>query len=399
MPPTMPLPRRDTAPCSEIGPAREAAPFRVLDILNQAREKARAGHAVHHLAAGQPTAPTPAAVVAAAKAALDDDALGYTEALGRPELRADIARHYAERYGADLSAEQIAITIGSSAGFILAFLALFRPGDRVALARPGYPAYRNILKALDLVPVEIAGRPENGFQPTPRDLDAIDGPVHGVIVASPSNPTGAMLTPEALDALIGWCEARGCWLISDEIYHGISYGAVTEATVAGRSERALVVNSFSKYYAMTGWRIGWLVLPSPLVRAVECLAQSLFIAPPSLAQSAAGAALGCREELDRHVARYRANRDRLRATLQRCGFTLAAPPDGAFYLYAELAPHWPDSEDLARTMLASHGLAVVPGIDFDPERGHRQIRLSYAGSEAEITAACMALEAWAAVAR
>ncbi|MFM2043094.1 MAG: hypothetical protein RLY86_1670 [Pseudomonadota bacterium] len=358
-----------------------------MEVMRAANARAAAGGDVLHLEIGQPSTPAPVGVVAAAGAALAGDRLGYTDAFGLPDLRAAIAGWYGERYGLALDLGRIAVTTGSSAGFLLAFLAAFEPGDRVALASPGYPAYRNILKATGLVPVEVETGPETRYQPTPAQLEALDPPLKGLIVASPGNPTGSMIPPADLAALARWCEGRGVRLISDEIYHGLEYGEVASRSALGSSDRAVVVNSFSKYFSMTGWRLGWLVLPPELVRPVECLTQNLYISPPTLSQHAAIAAFTCRGELEGHVARYRRNRDRLLADLAQAGITTIAPPDGAFYLYADIGHLTADSPAFCRDLLAVTGVAVTPGVDFDPVRGHRFIRLSFAGAEAEIAEA------------
>ncbi|MBI1779680.1 MAG: aminotransferase class I/II-fold pyridoxal phosphate-dependent enzyme [Proteobacteria bacterium] len=349
-----------------------------MDILRRANERAAAGGDVLHLEVGQPSTGAPAAVLAAAHEALDGETLGYTEALGLPALRETIARHYRDYYAISVPPGRIAVTTGSSAGFILAFLAAFEPGDRVALAAPGYPAYRNILAALGIEPVELAVGAESRFQPTVADLEAA-GPLAGLIVASPANPTGTVLSREALGLIAQHCRANGIRLISDEIYHGIGYGpAITSALVL--THEAVVINSFSKYFSMTGWRIGWMVMPEELVRPVECLAQNLFISPPSLAQLAAVAAFGCRAELDRNVARYAENRAILLQGLPEAGLDSLAPADGAFYVYADVGRFTNDSEAFCRRLLAETGVAITPGVDFDRERGHRLVRLSFAGS-------------------
>ncbi len=368
-------------------------PFIVMDVMRRAQQRAAEGGDVLHLEVGQPSGPAPAGVLRAARAALDGESLGYTLALGIDGLRERIARHYAETYGLAVGAERVAVTTGSSGGFLLAFLASFSAGDRVAVAAPGYPAYRNILKALDITCVPIAVGPDNGWCLTARDLAGMEGELDGVIVASPANPTGVMMSEAELAALAGWCETHGIRLISDEIYHGITFGKAA-ATASAHGAHAVVVNSFSKYYAMTGWRLGWLVLPPDLVRAVECLQQNLFISPPTLSQIAAIAAFECREELDRRVAVYAANRDILRDGLTRAGFARLAPSDGAFYVYADLAGIADDSQDFCARMLAETGIAATPGVDFDPVRGHRFVRFSFAGATADMVEAVRRLNLW-----
>lgn len=368
-------------------------PFIVMDVLRAANELAAGGANILHLEVGQPSTGAPAGVLSAAGEALAHDVLGYTDALGLPQLRAAIAAHYMRRYGVSLDLQRVVVTTGSSAGFILAFLAAFDAGDRIALASPGYPAYRNILTALDLVPIELPVGPGDRYQTT-LDLirtrgDAIDG----LIIASPANPTGTMLPPEEIASLSRYCEATGIRLISDEIYHGITYGE-RESTAVETSDQAIVVNSFSKYFSMTGWRIGWMIAPNSLLRAVECLAQNLFISPPTLSQHAAVAAFDCRHDLDRNVARYAANRALLLEQLPRAGFDRFAPADGAFYLYADIAHLTNDSTEFCRRMLRETGVACTPGIDFDRTRGQATLRFSFAGDTATMEAAVRRLQSW-----
>ena len=371
-------------------------PFIVMEVVRAAAARAAAGGDVLHLEIGQPSTPAPRAVIAAAQAALGRDVLGYTEALGIAPLRQRLAAFYRERYGVAVPAERIALTVGSSGAFLLAFLAAFDAGDRVALTLPGYPAYRHILRALDIVPVEIPVGPETGFHPTVEQLARIvesQGGLAGLIVASPANPTGTMLSRNHLDALAAFCAARSIRLISDEIYHGISYG-MPATTALAVSDDAVVINSFSKYFSMTGWRLGWMVLPEDLVRAVECLAQNLFISPPSLAQHAALAAFDSIPELEDNVRRYAANRALLLAALPEAGLRDFAPADGAFYLYADVGHLTNDSEAFCRRLLADTGVALTPGIDFDPARGSRTVRISFAGATADMEEAARRLKAW-----
>lgn len=368
-------------------------PFIVMDVLRAANARAAAGERVLHLEVGQPGTPAPAGVRAAAARALAEERLGYTDAFGVPALRQAIAGHYRATYGLELAPERVAATVGSSGGFLLAFLAAFEPGDRVALAAPGYPAYRNILQALGIEPVLLRTEPEQRFQPTPALLEAA-GPLDGLILASPSNPSGTMLGRAELTALVAWCEAAGVRLISDEIYHGISYAAPAVSALE-LSDRAIVVNSFSKYFSMTGWRLGWLVLPDELLRPVECLAQNLFISPPALSQAAAVAAFDCHAELQGHVAAYARKRALLLRELPKAGFDRLAPADGAFYLYADVSALTDDAGALCRRLLAETGVALTPGDDFDPERGHRFLRFSFAAAEEEVAEAARRLIAWA----
>ncbi len=377
----------------KIARRAEIAPFQVLEVLSLANQRQAAGHDILHLEAGQPSTPAPMAVRRAVAESVMTEPYGYTEALGMPELRRRIAQHYRDKYGLDVDAARIAVTAGSSAAFLLSFLAAFEPGDRVALAAPGYPAYRSILKTLDLVPVEFETDAETGFQPTPEDLDALDAPIDGLIIASPSNPAGTVIDPAALEDLCRWCSAQQVRLVSDELYHGTVWGG-GEATAAIASNSAIVVNSFSKYYCMTGWRLGWAVLPEDLVRPVEILAQNLFISPPTPSQIGALAALDCGEELDAHVARYRRNSEVLVDALAQTALTIPAPPQGAFYLYADCSALGIESGELARRLLNETGVAITPGSDFDPRRGHATLRMSYAGSAAEIDNAAERLYDW-----
>jgi len=369
-------------------------PFIVMDVMRQAAARAAQGGDVLHLEVGQPGGPSPKAVLAAARAALDGADLGYTLALGIDPLRERIARWYQDRHDQTVDPSRVVVTTGSSGAFVLGFLAAFDAGDRVALAAPGYPAYRNILAALGCLPVSIPVGPESRFQPTITHLEALDPKPDGLIIASPSNPTGSMLTPEALGELARWCEQNGVRLVSDEIYHGIVYGPVKAATALAFSSHALVVNSFSKYFAMTGWRLGWLVLPEDLVRPVECLAQNLFIAPPTISQRAGLAAFDAIGELDERVRGYAANRDLLLERLPQAGFDRLAPADGAFYLYADIAHLSNDSAAFCARLLAETGVAVTPGIDFDPLRGRHTLRFSYAGQASDIDRAAERLIAW-----
>ncbi len=370
-------------------------PFIVMDVMRAAFERQQASDDVLHLEVGQPSTPAPQGVIAAAKAALDAQTLGYTDAMGIPQLRARIAEHYQSWYGIEIPIERIAVTTGSSGAFVLAFLAGFDPGDRVAVAEPGYPCYRNILSGLGIEPVPIVTSEASRYQPTIELLEAVPGPLDGLILASPSNPTGTMLSADELEALAGYCTARGIRLISDEIYHGITYGE-RAATALQFTERAVVVNSFSKYFSMTGWRLGWAILPEDMTRSVERLAQNLYISPPSLSQHAALAAFECHDELRANVARYAANRALLLEKLPLAGFERLAPAQGAFYIYADIAGLTNDSKDFCARMLAETGVAATPGIDFDPGRGHRFMRFSFAGATRDMVEAAERLKAWLA---
>jgi len=368
-------------------------PFIAMEVLRDANERAARGQNILHLEVGQPSTSAPRAVIEAAKRALDRDQLGYTEALGIPPLRERIARHYRETYAVDVDAARVIVTTGSSGAFLLGFLAAFDPGDRVALAAPGYPAYRNILVALGITPVNLSTTAETRFQPTPELLDRVDGRIDGLIVASPSNPAGTMIDADGFRRLHDYCRTRQIRLVSDEIYHGITYG-MRPTTALALGEDAIVINSFSKYYSMTGWRIGWMVAPIDLLRPIECLAQNLFISPPTLPQIAASAAFDCTDELESNVRRYAENRALLLEQLPRAGFDRLAPADGAFYIYADVSRLTNDSGQFCRRMLAETGVAATPGADFDSERGHHFIRFSFAGSAADIAAATERLLAW-----
>jgi aspartate/methionine/tyrosine aminotransferase len=368
-------------------------PFIAMDVLRAANEQAAAGEDVLHLEVGQPSTPAPAGVLAAARTALGRETLGYTDALGLPALREAIAAHYRGRYAVALDPACIVVTTGSSGAFLLAFLAAFEPGDRVAMAAPAYPAYRNILTALDLVPVELPAGPDQRYQMTLDLLRGLRQPPDGLIVASPANPTGTMLAPAELAEIARSCRDMGIRFISDEIYHGIVY-AETAATALASSDEAIVVNSFSKYFSMTGWRLGWMVVPPDMLRAVECLAQNLYISPPALSQHAAIAAFDCGDELDANVARYAANRALLLTELPKAGLTRFAPADGAFYLYADVGHLTNDSPEFCRRMLRQIGVACTPGVDFDPARGNATLRISFAGSSETMAEAARRLIAW-----
>jgi len=365
--------------------------FLAMDVMARANERARTGKAVFHLETGQPGCRAPKEALAAAAAALGSDNLGYTEALGRPALRQRIAKHYGETYGVDVAASRVVVTTGSSAGFILAFLAAFDAGDRLAMAAPGYPAYRNTAKALDLEPVFIRCGPEENFRLHAQALGRSNH-WHGALIASPANPTGTMMTRDEIAEIADVCTQRDAWLISDEIYHGIVYGARAETALSVAPD-AVVINSFSKYYAMTGWRIGWMVVPEELVRPIERLAQNLYISPAAISQVAALAAMDAKRELDGHVALYARNRKHLIEALVDAGITTMAPADGAFYLYADVS-RFGSSTRMSERLLDEAGVAATPGLDFDPKDGDRWLRLSYAGSETEVAAAARAFTAW-----
>ena len=350
-------------------------PFIVMDVMEAARQAEAAGRDIIHMEVGQPGTPAPAAARGALARAMEDDAMGYTVALGLPALRKRIARLYDEWYDLDLSPERVVVTSGSSGAFILAFTALFDAGERVGIGAPGYPSYRQVLRALDLVPVEIETAAENRLQPVPGDLGGRD--LAGLMVASPANPSGTMLGRADLGALMGAAREAGISMISDEIYHGIEYEARAVSALEV-SDDVYVINSFSKYFSMTGWRVGWMVVPEDHVRTIERLAQNLFICPPHASQVAALAAMDCSAELQANMDVYRANRALMLDGLPEAGFDRFAPPDGAFYAYADVSHLTDDSRALAAEILDQAGVAVTPGLDFDPHRGHGTIRFSYA---------------------
>ncbi len=368
-------------------------PFMVMEVMRAAADREAAGGEVLHLEVGQPSTGAPSGAIAMAKAALDAELLGYTEAFGLRELRAAISGHYQKFYGLDVPLERIVVTTGASGAFVLSYLAAFDPGDRIALALPGYPGYRHIATAVGLEPVPIEAGPETRFQPSVALLDAIEGPIDGLVVASPSNPAGTMLPPDELAELAAYCERRGIRLVSDEIYHGICFG-YDAACAATYSETAIVINSFSKYFSMTGWRLGWMVVPEGLLRSVESLAQNLFISPPTLSQHAALAVFDCYDELDANVARYARNRELLLEALPKAGFDRLAPADGAFYIYADVSAMTNDSEDFCRRLLRELGVAATPGVDFDPGRGNAFVRFSFAGSTEDMAEAARRLQDW-----
>lgn len=371
-------------------------PFIVMAVMEAARQREATGADIVHMEVGQPGTPAPRRAVEAAAAAMRAGPLGYTVALGLPALRERIARHYAERHGVAVDPGRVVVTMGASGAFILAFLALFDAGARVAMADPSYPAYRNILRALDVAPVGLPATLASGYQPTPQLLaDAgRGGRIDGVLAASPANPTGTMLTAQAMAALAAECRRIGAVLISDEIYQGLEYGE-PGVTALRFDDDAVVINSFSKYWSMTGWRVGWMVVPAALVGTVERLAQNLFICPPHVAQVAALAAMDADDELQANLAVYRANREILLNELPAAGFDGFAPCDGAFYLYADVATMTDDSVAFCARMLAEAGVAATPGVDFDPARGRRTVRFSFAGPTDRIVEGARRLKAWA----
>jgi aspartate/methionine/tyrosine aminotransferase len=373
----------------------DVEPFLAMDVMAAAAELEAAGRHVIHMEVGQPGAPAPKPVLAAARDVLDHGRLGYTEALGIRALRERIARHYRDAYGVEVPMARIMVTTGSSGGFNLSFLGAFDPGDRIAMASPGYPAYRNILKALGLVAAEIEVGPETRWALSAEQLERVhaQAPLAGVLVASPANPTGTMTSPDELRHIAAFCEASGIRFLSDEIYHGLVYAGEAE-TALKLSRSAIVINSFSKYYCMTGWRVGWLVLPEDLVRPFERLSQSLYISVPDLSQRAAVAAFDSADELEAVKAGYARNRAALLQRLPALGFDEFLPVDGAFYIYASVARFTNDALDFAGRMLREAGVAATPGPDFDHARGHRYMRFSFAGTEADIVEGIDRLADW-----
>ena len=367
-------------------------PFHVMEVIKAATLRQATHGDVIALCAGQPSTPAPAAARAAAVTALEGEVLGYTEATGIRPLREAIARHYADDYGLTVDPDQIVVTTGSSAAFTALFLAAFDVGETVAMSRPGYPAYRNTLQALGARVIELDCGPDTRFQPTVAMLEALPEPPAGLIVASPSNPTGTIIDPDELAAIARWCEAHGTLLVSDEIYHGISFGRQC-ASAWESSRRSVIVGSLSKYFSMTGWRVGWLILPPELVRPVEVLVGNLNICPPAVSQAAGVAAFSpsARRELDGHVRRYAVNRDLLLRRLPEIGVDRVAPPDGAFYLYFDVSHLTDDSTRWCQEVLAATGVALTPGVDFAPALpggdptldGRAFVRLCFAGTTAD----------------
>lgn len=368
-----------------------------MDVLAEATRRRASGHPVISMAVGQPSHPAPQVALEAARAALAEGRIGYTDALGTARLKQALAGYYRNRSGLDIDPLRIAVTTGSSAGFNLAFLSLFDAGDAVAIARPGYPAYRNILGALGLKILEVPATAETHFTLTPESLEAAQQEsgvrLKGVLLASPANPTGTVTGRKALKALADYCAANSIAFISDEIYHGLTFSG-EETSALELTGEAIVINSFSKYYCMTGWRIGWMVLPDRLVRPIERVAQSLYISPPELSQIAATAALGATAELDVYKASYARNRDFLMRRLPEIGLSIASPMDGAFYAYVDVTRFTNDSMAFAKRMLSEIDVAATPGFDFDPLEGNRTMRMSYAGSEAEIAEAVERIAGW-----
>lgn len=366
-------------------------PFIVMDVMEAARQAEAAGRHIIHMEVGQPGTGAPRAAAKAVADALEQDPMGYTVSLGLPALRQRIAQLYGEWYNADLNPNRVIVTPGSSGAFILAFTALFDTGDRIGIGAPGYPSYRQILSALDLHPVDIFTAPENRLQPVARELEGQN--LAGLMVASPANPTGTMLNREAMSDLIDAAAGQGASFISDEIYHGIEYEAKA-VTALEITDEAYVINSFSKYFSMTGWRVGWMVVPEDHVRVIERISQNMFICAPHVSQVAALAAMDATDELETNMAVYRANRALMIEGLPQAGFTNIAPPDGAFYVYADVSGMTNDSRAFAAEILEHAGVAVTPGLDFDPVRGHQTLRFSYARSTEDIVEGLARLKAF-----
>jgi aspartate/methionine/tyrosine aminotransferase len=399
---TMPgLESNAPAAASLLRPSRrsEVPPFIVMDVMQAAAAREARGDRVIHMEVGQPGTSAPRAALAAVARALDHQTLGYTVALGLPALRERIARYYAERYQVAVEPERVVVTTGSSAGFVLAFLALFDAGAKVALPSPGYPCYRHILTALGQSAALIETGAQSRWMPTGADIDTAvrQHGVRGLVVASPANPTGTMLEPARLAELAAACQRNGIWLVSDEIYHGLAYG-MREATALAHSDDAVVINSFSKYFSMTGWRIGWLIVPPALVRPIERLAQNLYISPPAVAQVAALGAFEGLDELEANKRVYAENRALLLDELPKAGLSRIAPADGAFYLYVDVGDFTTDSLAFTREMLADIGVAATPGVDFDAGQGSHFVRFCYAGTTTEMAEAARRIRGWSRLA-
>ncbi|MET0651726.1 MAG: aminotransferase class I/II-fold pyridoxal phosphate-dependent enzyme [Hyphomicrobiaceae bacterium] len=384
------------APSLESSRRSSAVPaFIVMDVMQAAADKEASGQHVIHMEVGQPGTPAPRVALQAVQRALGSETLGYTMALGLPALRARIARHYSDRHGVAVAPERVIVTAGSSAAFVLGFLALFDVGAKVGLPSPGYPCYRHILTALGQAPVIIETDAASRWMPTVAQIDdcARREPLAGLVIASPANPTGTMLEPGRLAEIAAACARNRIWLVSDEIYHGLTYGPKEETALA-YSDQAIVINSFSKYFSMTGWRVGWVVVPEALVRPIERLAQHLYISPPAVSQVAALASFDGTDELEANKRVYAANRALLLEELPKAGLDRIVPADGAFYLYVDVGAFTTDSVAFTREMLADLGIAATPGVDFDAERGGRYVRFCYAGTTADMTEAARRLRGW-----
>ncbi len=363
-----------------------------MEVFAAAEERAAGGDEVVRLEVGQPATAAPSGVIARAHALLDTDRLGYGSVHGEPELRGRLVEHYRDWYGLDIDPNRFVVTVGASGAFTLAFLAAFDAGDRVGVTIPGYPCYRNALQALGVEVVPLMTTLEDNFQPTVELLDAA-GPLDGVMITSPSNPTGTMIDDSRLAAIAAWCASQNTTLISDEIYHGLTYTGAASTALA-HDDDVIVVNSFSKYFSMTGWRLGWLVLPESLIAPVCKFAANLLLGPTTLSQLSAAAAFDCHDELQGHIGRYRVNRSILLDGLPGAGLDRLAPAEGAFYVYADVSHLTNDSQELCRRWLAEIGVAATPGIDFDPYNGQRFVRLSFCGATADMHRAVALLTEW-----
>ena len=372
--------------------------FRALDILRITNERIAQGEDIIHMEAGQPKDGAPLAALAAVKEAITENPrMGYTEAVGIPPLRARIAQWYRDEYNQEISPVQVIISIGASGAFLLSFLAVFDAGDKVALAAPGYPAYRNILRALDIQPVEIQATAQENYQPCLRSLEELwarEGGFDGLIIASPCNPAGTIIPEDQLEEICQWCESKNVRLISDELYQNIVYGEEKPQTSLKFTREQIVVNSFSKYFAMTGWRLGWIVAPKDLSPRIKALAENLFVSPPTPSQHLALEIFNHREVLDEYVARYAENLRILREELPKAGFDKLSNTQGAFYLYVDIAHLTNDSEQFCKDLLDSAKVSITPGVDFDEERGHQTARISFAGPTEDIKEACVRLKNW-----
>lgn len=381
----------------KISQRSDISVFRALDIMRIANERIAAGENIIHMEAGQPRDGAPLAALEHLKNILNGDPRqGYTEAIGIPALRERISDWYKQQYDLDIGKERIVISMGASGAFLLTFLSVFEAGDKVAIAAPGYPAYRNILKALDIDPVEIPTTLDTNYQPTLEHLDALlddHGKLDGLIIASPSNPAGTILSPEELKGISDWCENHGVRLIADELYHGVTFEDPAE-TALRFTQNGIVINSFSKYFAMTGWRLGWIVLPADLAPRVKALAESLFVSPPTPSQHVAQKVFDHTDVLDGYVERYKTNLEILKRELPKAGFDKLSDTKGAFYLYADIAHLTDDSEAFCKELLEGPKIAMTPGVDFDTERGHQTVRVSFAGPTEEIEEACERLKKW-----
>ncbi len=379
---------------SPVSKRSDISPFFAMEMVRFAQAQQDSGRRVLHLEVGQPSAGAPLGARTAASEALLHRSLGYTTAFGTPELRERIARHYVDWYGVEIDPRRVLVVAGASAGFVLAFLAAFDPAQRVGVTEPGYPCYRNTLEALNITPVGIPIGPETNYQLTPRAI-AGAGPLDGLVIASPSNPTGTVLNRDALNDIVTMCADQNITLIADEIYHGITFGEPAPSVLEITND-ALVLNSFSKYFGMTGWRLGWIVAPEQFIDPIERFAQNLYICAPHVSQVAGLAAFECKEELETNVADFATKRAVLLEGLAKAGFTKIAPADGAFYAYVDVSELTDDSMSLCRLWLEELDVAATPGVDFDPVRGHQFVRFSYAGTLADVEEATHRLAGWMA---